>query len=43
MKTKKTQKTYTKRTPTGAFDIPCAEKPVVEPSNLEFRRDYIKK
>lgn len=35
------KKTYSYlRTKSGAFDIPAAEKPIVEPSNLELRPDF---
>jgi hypothetical protein len=36
-----TTHTY-KRNPDGSFDIPVAEKPIVEPSNIDLRPDAMK-
>ena len=36
------EKKYTyKRDETGAFDIPCLEKPIAIASNPEFRREFL--
>lgn len=41
MKVASDKKTYSyRRTKTGVFDIPAAEKPFVEASNLELRHDF---